>query len=156
LIQSDDVETFAEKPEMEAKKITNRVLTYLQEDTYNFICLNFPNPDMLAHTADIEATKKSVSIVDKKVKQIVETVIDKGGTAVVTVDHGNAEEMLTSSGDPKTEHSSNPVPFIVIDENKKDLSLSQGKLADVAPTTLDLMGLDRPKEMTGNVLYNQT
>jgi len=155
VIKSDDVRSFTDKPEMESKKITQKILTYIQEEKYDFICTNFPNADMVAHTGDFSAAKQAINIVDQKVKKIVELVRKKDGRVIITSDHGNAEKMGTKQN-PITEHTTNLVPFILIDEDYKDeISLKQGKLGDIATTLLKIMEIEPPEEMTGEILFEK-
>lgn len=151
LIPSPDVPTYDLKPEMSAFELKNMIMEQLEKDIYQVMIINFANPDMVGHTGDIEAAIKAVEAVDKCLGEIVNFIIRVEGTAIVTADHGNCEEMLDRvTLDKITSHSTNRVPFIVVD-NKK-LKLREGILADVAPTMLELMGLEKPAEMTGNSL----
>jgi 2,3-bisphosphoglycerate-independent phosphoglycerate mutase len=151
LIPSPDVPTYDLKPEMSAIELKNTVLNQLEKDIYQVMIINFANPDMVGHTGDIEAAIKAVETVDKCFGEIVNYIIRAEGTAIITSDHGNCEEMYDrESLDTITSHTSNRVPFIVVD-NKK-FSLKEGILADVAPTMLELMGMEKPAEMTGNSL----
>lgn len=154
LIRSKRVRSFVPHPEMHAQKITQKILSYIREQRYDFICVNYPNADMLGHTGNLEAAKEAVRIVDGEVKALVEAVLAHGGQLLITADHGNAERML----DPQTnvvmtEHTTNPVPCIVLRQGMKRVRLrSDGALCDVAPTLLKLMGIPQPKEMTGESL----
>ncbi|MFH0854657.1 MAG: 2,3-bisphosphoglycerate-independent phosphoglycerate mutase [bacterium] len=165
LAPSPRVESYAEKPEMSAKEITSNVLKNL--DKYDFIVVNFANPDMVGHTGDLKATIKAIEVVDDCVKKIADNILAKNGALVITADHGNAEGMLDmQTGCIDKEHSTNPVPCIIVandfegknagsDANvTTDLSLlvPSGILADVAPTVLKLMGIEKPSEMTGRSL----
>lgn len=159
LIRSDDSKTFANNPQMESRQITSKVLNYIRTGKYNFICINFPNADMVGHTGNIEAAKEAVSIVDEQVKKITDLVLEKNGTMIITADHGNAEEMRHSDTKEKiTEHSTNPVPFIVVnDKLQKDKNKLEtgGKLANVAPTILDLMKIKKPSDMSAESLIKK-
>ena len=155
LIRSDASHTFADNPQMEARQITDKIIDYIREEKYDFICVNLPNADMVGHTGDIEATKDAVSVVDNQVARIIKQVQQKSGTTVITADHGNAEEMRHKDTKEKiTEHSDNPVPFIVIDDQlkQKNTQMKSGKLANVAPTILNLMNIKKPKDMTAESL----
>lgn len=167
LVPSPRVKSYAEKPEMSAKEITKKVIEAIMADKFDFIVLNFANSDMVAHTGDLKPAIKACEIVDNCVKQIVEVILAKGGVAFITADHGNAEEIINlQSGKIDKEHSTYPVPFIIIgkqwegktaglaDSPGSDLSLVQpsGILSDVSPTILKVMGLEQPKEMTGKSL----
>lgn len=151
LIPSPDVPTYDLKPEMSAVELKNTVMEQLEKDIYQVMIINFANPDMVGHTGDIEAARRAVETVDKCLGEIVNYIIRVEGTAIITADHGNCEEMLDRVTLEKiTSHSTNRVPFIVVD-NKK-FKLREGILADVAPTMLELMGLEKPEEMTGTSL----
>ena len=167
IIPSPHVAKYDEKPEMSAYQITDRVLKEIRENKYDFIVLNFAGPDMVGHTGNLEATVKSCEVTDECLGKLAETVLARDGVLVITADHGNAEELLNlQTVAVDKEHSTNPVPFIVIAkayEGKSldlpegigaDLSLitPSGMLADVAPTLLKIMGLPQPAEMTGRSL----
>lgn len=155
LVKSSNTYSFADMPEMHTKEVTKKILSYLKKDEYEFICVNFPNADMVGHTGNMNAAKKAVKIVDSCTKQLVDAVLEKGGSVLITADHGNAEQMLSKSGEMVTEHSINPVPCILVSAVCKQEGCrlkSRGGLKDVAPTLLDLMGLKQPKEMTGKSL----
>ena len=144
-----DVPTYDLKPEMSAFEVKDEVLKRLDQNRYDFILLNFANPDMVGHTGIMEAAIKACETVDKCLDAIVTKVQALGGTVIITADHGNCDQMIEESS-PFTAHTTNPVPFIII---KKDIQLRQkGILADVAPTVLDLMGIEKPEEMTGESL----
>lgn len=160
LIPSMPMASYAEAPEMRAPEITERVLREISQNRYDFILINYANPDMVGHTGDFEATKKAVEIIDSLVGGLVSNVLALDGAVIITGDHGNAEEVLNlQSGVMDTEHSNSPVPFYLIaNEFKKDKTAQEmlkfesipiGILADVAPTILELMGLEKPEEMTG-------
>lgn len=148
LINSPKVATYDLKPEMSAYEMTDRLLSELDRDFYDLIIINYANPDMVGHTGIIEAAVKAVETVDECVGRIVKKLEEKGGSFIITADHGNAEQMLTDSGEPMTAHSTNKVPCIV--GGAGDVRLSdEGKLCDLTPTLLDMMQLSVPKEMTG-------
>lgn len=154
LIPSPDVPTYDLKPEMSAFELKNMIMEQLDKDIYQVMVINFANPDMVGHTGDIEAAIKAIEAVDKCLGEIVNYIIRADGTAIITADHGNAEEMLDRvTLDILTAHSSNRVPFIVVDTKK--IKLKEGILADIAPTMLELMGLEKPVEMTGESLIIQ-
>lgn len=151
LIPSPDVPTYDLKPEMSAFELKNMIIEQLEKDIYQVMIINFANPDMVGHTGDIEAAIKAVEAVDKCLGEIVNYIIRIEGTAIITSDHGNCEEMLDRDTlETITSHSTNRVLFIVVD-NKK-FKLREGILADIAPTMLELMGLEQPAEMTGSSL----
>ncbi len=149
-----EVPTFDLKPEMSAYEVTDAVLPLIKESKYDVIILNFANCDMVGHTGIIPATKIAVKTVDECVGRVAEAIIKQGGKLVITADHGNADMMIDpASGEPFTAHTTNPVPVIVVDpaDPKKQLR-SGGKLCDLCPTLLDLMGMDKPAQMTGESL----
>ncbi|MBI1909346.1 MAG: 2,3-bisphosphoglycerate-independent phosphoglycerate mutase [Deltaproteobacteria bacterium] len=148
------VPTYDQIPEMAARKITEEVLKKITGDSPDFIVLNFANPDMVGHTAIAPAIIKAVETVDDCLGPIAKAVLAKGGSLIITADHGNCEQMVDDKGEPHTQHTLNPVPFILIDsqyqgKEGKKLLRQGGRLCDIAPTILKLMGIDQPKEMTG-------
>jgi 2,3-bisphosphoglycerate-independent phosphoglycerate mutase len=145
-----DVKTYDEKPEMSAREATEGFVRHWSEDEPAFAIINFANPDMVGHTGVIEAAVKAVETVDECLGKVLEAVRSRGGTAVVTADHGNCDEMLEDDGSPDTAHSLNPVPFVVTREGVR--LDGPGILADVAPTILALMNLDKPAAMSGRSL----
>lgn len=147
-----DVATYDEKPEMSAPELTEATLKRLSEHDDDFLLINFANPDMVGHTGSLEAAKKAVETVDTCAGQLVDAVLVKGGVAIVTADHGNCERMIElSTGAAHTYHTTNPVALYVIGAGYYTLR-PRGKLADVAPTVLNLMGLEQPPQMTGTSL----
>jgi len=149
-----DPATFASHPEMEAYHVTEKLLSLLENNPYAFIVVNYANGDMVGHTADFEAAKKAIEVVDECVGKLVDRLLQLDAHIFVTADHGNSEEMIDkTTGLVKTSHTLNPVEFIYVskDASKKKL-LPEGKLSDIAPTTLSLLGLEIPKEMTANNL----
>ncbi|MGB9791874.1 MAG: 2,3-bisphosphoglycerate-independent phosphoglycerate mutase [Thermacetogeniaceae bacterium] len=154
LIPSPKVATYDLKPEMSAYEVTDRVLQEIAEDKYDVIILNYANPDMVGHTGCLEAAIKAISVVDECMGKVVKAVLDKGGVALVTADHGNAEQMLEEDGEePHTAHTTNPVPFILVGEEYRKRALrSDGALEDIAPTMLEILRIPKPPEMTGSSL----
>ena len=149
LIPSPKVATYDLKPEMSAYEVTDRLLIELDKDKYDVVILNFANGDMVGHTGDMDATIKAVETVDTCIGKIYEKLQEKNGLLIVTADHGNSDFMLDDNDRVITSHSVYPVPFIVT----TDLyNLKDGKLADIAPTLLTLLGLSVPSEMTGDIL----
>jgi 2,3-bisphosphoglycerate-independent phosphoglycerate mutase len=150
LIQSPDVPTFDLKPEMSAYEVTDAVVEAIEADKYDVIILNYANCDMVGHTGIFDAAKAAVEAVDTCVGRMVDAILAKGGVALITADHGNADKMYEPDGAPFTAHTTNPVPFIVVGE---DCTLRDGGvLADIAPTMLQLLELPQPEEMTGKSL----
>ena len=140
---------------MSAYEVTEKVIEEIDSDKYDVVILNFANCDMVGHTGVFEAAVKAVKTVDECVGKVIDKVLSKGGTAIVTADHGNADKMLDETGNPFTAHTINVVPLIVVGEEFKGKTLkSGGKLCDIAPTLLDMMHLPVPKEMTGESLIN--
>jgi len=150
LIPSPKVATYDLKPEMSAIEVKDEVLNRLNMDKYHLIVLNFANPDMVGHTGVVEAAIKAVETVDACLGEIIDLLIKKEGKALITADHGNAEMLIDErDGSTITSHTTNKVPLIMVGEDGK---LKEGILADLAPTLLDMMGLEKPKEMTGESL----
>ena len=151
LIKSPDVATFDLKPEMSAYEVCDAVCEAIDKDVYDVIILNYANCDMVGHTGVMEAAVKAVEAVDTCVGRMVGKILEKGGKAIITADHGNADCMVDPQSDePFTAHTTNPVPMIVIGQG--DVKLEEGKLCDLCPTMLDMMGIDQPLEMTGKSL----
>jgi 2,3-bisphosphoglycerate-independent phosphoglycerate mutase len=146
-----DVPTYDEKPEMSARAAADAFVERWEGGDYRFGIINFANPDMVGHTGDIPAAVKAIETVDECLGRVVEAVHRSGGACVITADHGNADQMLEPDGSPNTAHSMNPVPFVVT----ADVGglRKGGILADVAPTILALLGIDRPTEMTGTPMF---
>ena len=153
LVPSPKVETYDQKPEMSAYEVTDKVVDALENDKYDVVILNFANTDMVGHTGSLEAAIKAVEAVDECVGKIVKVIEEKKGNLIITADHGNAEQMIDyKTGEPHTAHTTNPVPIILVTANPEYKLKENGKLADLAPTMLDLMGIEQPKEMTGESL----
>ena len=150
LIASPKVATYDLQPEMSAVEVKDALNAALKTQKYDFIALNFANGDMVGHTGVYEAIAKAVKTVDTCVDEVVKTAQDNGYTVLITADHGNADHAENADGSPNTAHSLNPVPFIVVDKDVKQVH--NGILADIAPTVLRLMGIAQPEEMTGKAL----
>ena len=150
LVASPKVATYDLKPEMSAYEVADKLAAALDEQKYDFICLNFANGDMVGHTGVYEAIQKAVQAVDACVEKVVEAARRNGYEVVQIADHGNADNAVNADGSPNTAHSLNPVPIVVVSDRVK--AVKDGILADVAPTVLDLMGLKQPAEMTGKSL----
>ncbi|NNC87357.1 MAG: 2,3-bisphosphoglycerate-independent phosphoglycerate mutase [Akkermansiaceae bacterium] len=145
-----DVPTYDYKPEMSAEEVTRTVVEKLED--YDLVILNFANPDMVGHTGVVEAAIKAVETIDDSVRQVVEEALRLGGKLLITADHGNCEFMRNADGSPHTAHTTNLVHAIYVAEDAKGKTVRDGKLADVAPTLLAMLGLEQPGEMTGKSL----
>ena len=154
LIPSPKVTTYDLKPEMSAYEVTDKAVELIGSGKYDVMILNFANCDMVGHTGVLEAAEKAVKTVDACVDRVVKAVLATGGQVLITADHGNADMMIDpTTGEPFTAHTTNKVPFILVDPSRKDAKLREGgRLADLAPTMLELMGLPKPAEMTGESL----
>ena len=153
VVPSPSVATYDLKPEMSAIEVTDRVLDELDTGKYDVMVLNFANCDMVGHTGVFDAASKAVKTVDSSVKRVVDKILELGGVAIITADHGNADKMIDADGSPFTAHTTNKVPFIVVGEEFKGKKLyDDGKLCDIAPTLLTMMGIPVPEEMTGKSL----
>ncbi len=157
LIPSPKVATYDLQPEMSAYEVTEEAVKRINSGRYDVMILNFANPDMVGHTGVMEAAVKAVHTVDECAARIVEAILKNGGRAIITADHGNCEKMLADDGvTPFTAHTTNPVPVILVDDGRRDAKLrSGGRLSDLAPTMLDLMGMEIPAEMTGKSLIEK-
>ena len=157
LIQSPMVATYDRAPAMSAKAVTDAVCDAVQQQVYSLIVVNYANPDMVGHTGNIEAAIEAIQTVDNCLGRLLETIIKVGGTTLITADHGNAEYMRDEAGNPWTAHTTNPVPFILIEGEKRKIPghgtevvlRDDGRLADVAPTILEILNIPQPEEMTG-------
>ncbi len=151
LVPSPKVETYDLKPEMSAIEVTDKVVEAINSKKYDVIILNYANPDMVGHTGNLEAAVKAIETIDSCVQRVVEAVESQDGTLLITADHGNAEQMVDAkTGEPHTAHTTNPVPLMLV--GMENVKLKSGKLADLAPTMLDIMGLEKPEQMTGESL----
>ena len=154
LVPSPKVATYDLKPEMSAYEVTEKLLEAINQDKYDTIILNYANPDMVGHTGILESAVKAIEAIDECVGKVVQTVREKGGVILITADHGNSEQMIDyKTGEPHTAHTTNPVPLILV--GMEGVALKEGKLADLAPTMLDIMGLEKPEEMTGESLIER-
>lgn len=153
LIPSPKVETYDLKPEMSAYEVTDALVADIEADKSDAIILNFANPDMVGHSGMLEPTIKAIEAVDENLGRVVDAIIAKDGYAIIFADHGNADTMITPEGKPHTAHTTVPVPVIV---TKKGVTLREdGRLADIAPTMLDLLNIKKPAEMTGESLIQK-
>ncbi|HLD58828.1 MAG TPA: 2,3-bisphosphoglycerate-independent phosphoglycerate mutase [archaeon] len=157
LVPSPKVPSYDEKPEMSAFEITEKLLPEIEKQKYDFIAINFANGDLVGHSAKFEAGIKACEVVDECLGKIVSLALEKGYSCMITGDHGNIETMFYPNGEPKPSHGTNPVPFILIsnDAKLKKAKMQKGGLSDVAPTILEVMGLPKPKEMTGHSLIKK-
>lgn len=153
LIDSPKVATYDLKPEMSAYEVRDALLSELNKGDLDLVLLNFANPDMVGHSGMLEPTIKAIEAVDECLGAVVDKILEMGGTAIITADHGNSDEVLTIDGTPMTAHTTNPVPVIV---TREGVALrSGGRLADLAPTLIDLLGVEKPVEMTGESLIQK-
>jgi len=150
LRNSPKVATYDLKPEMSAYELTDALIPELQKGEVDFVCLNFANGDMVGHTGVMEAAIKACETVDECVKNIVTNALEYNYTTIIIADHGNCETMINPDGTPNTAHTTNPVPIILVDKNIK--TISGGILSDLAPTILELIGIEKPEAMTQNSL----
>ncbi len=149
-----DVATYDQKPAMSAFEVTDEVISRIRQGTYDLIILNFANPDMVGHTGILRAAIAAMETVDECAGRVVDALLEAGGCALITADHGNCETMTDENGAPQTAHTANRVPLFLIDPDNRQAVLRPGILADLAPTILDLMGLTVPPEMTGKSLIS--
>ena len=160
LIQSPMVATYDQSPAMSAAKVTEVACAAIEKGIYTLVVMNYANPDMVGHTGNLEAAMTAIQTVDRCIGQLLSSISKMGGTAIITADHGNAEYMSDENGNPWTAHTTNPVPLILVEgEGRKipghggDVKLREGgRLADIAPTILDILQLPKPSEMTGESL----
>ena len=156
LVPSPKVETYDLQPEMSAYEVTEKVIDAILSQKYDCIILNYANPDMVGHTGSLEAAIKAVEAIDECVGKVVKAIEQRHGNVIITADHGNCEQMIDyATGDPHTAHTTNLVPMILVSENQNIKLKSEGKLADLAPTILDLMNIKKPQEMTGETLLEK-
>lgn len=153
LIPSPKVATYDLQPEMSAKEVTEKLIANISSGEYDLIIVNYANPDMVGHTGILDAAIKAIQTVDECIAKVVETVVESDAQMFICADHGNSDQLIDyETGEPFTAHTTNPVPFILINCKKAKGLRENGKLADIAPTLLDMMGIEQPKEMTGESL----
>jgi 2,3-bisphosphoglycerate-independent phosphoglycerate mutase len=149
MVPSPKVATYDLQPEMSAPELTDKAVEAIRSGRYDLIVLNYANPDMVGHTGSLPAAIKAVETVDRGLGRIADAIAASGGALLVTADHGNCEMMRDpETGGPHTAHTTNPVPIVLLGAGNRAL-LAEGRLADIAPTLLELMDLPKPKEMTG-------
>ncbi|WP_048797894.1 alkaline phosphatase family protein, partial [Segatella buccae] len=151
LVPSPKVATYDLKPEMSAYEVKDKLVAAIREDKYDFIVVNFANGDMVGHTGIYNAIAKAVWAVDQCVHEVIDAARETGYEAIIIADHGNADNAINEDGTPNTAHSLNPVPFIYVTDNNS-AKVKDGRLADVAPSILHIMGLEQPADMTGECL----
>jgi len=147
-----EVATYDQKPEMSAPEVTDELIRRIGEDKYDVIVLNYANPDMVGHTGILPAAIRAMEAVDECIGRVVDAVLEAGGRLIITADHGNCEQMVDGKGEPHTAHTARPVPLILVDPDRRQARLRAGILADIAPTILDLLGLEKPAVMSGRSL----
>ncbi len=152
MVNSPKVATYDLQPEMSAFELKDKVVEEIENQDFDFICLNFANPDMVGHTGVFEAAVKACETVDTCAGEIIEAAKENGYSVLVIADHGNSEKMRNEDGSPNTAHTTNPVPLILVDSDIK--KINNGILGDIAPTILELMGMEKPTLMTGNSLIS--
>jgi 2,3-bisphosphoglycerate-independent phosphoglycerate mutase len=150
IVPSPKVATYDLQPEMSAPEVMDTVVRELKN--YDMVILNFANPDMVGHTGIVEAAIKAVETIDEGVKRVVEETLRLGGKLVITADHGNCEKLINADGSPHTAHTTNLVHAIYVADDHEQFTVRDGILADLAPTLLDLMGVEKSAEMTGETL----
>ena len=155
LIPSPKVATYDLQPEMSAREITAAITADIREHQPDFICLNYANADMVGHTGDFEAAKVAAETADDCLRELMDVALDHDYVAIVIADHGNSDYMINQDGSPNTAHTMNPVPVFYLSKDQRNTALKNGKLGDIAPTILTLMGIPIPPEMDGQILLNR-
>ncbi|PJA86805.1 MAG: 2,3-bisphosphoglycerate-independent phosphoglycerate mutase, partial [Candidatus Moranbacteria bacterium CG_4_9_14_3_um_filter_42_9] len=149
MIKSPVVDSYAKIPEMAAEALTQSVIKNIKSNVYDFIAMNYANADMVGHTGNLKAAVKAVEFLDSQIKVLCQEVLKKKGSIIITADHGNAEDMIDlRTGQTNTFHSKNPVPLLVVGEKFKDKKMQKGLLGNIAPTILDMLGLEKPANMS--------
>ena len=152
MAKSPQVATYDLQPEMSAPEVTETLVSRLKD--YDLVILNFANPDMVGHTGIVKAAMKACEAIDQGVKAVVEETLRLGGKLLITADHGNCEKMINEDGSPHTAHTTNLVHAIYVADDAGSVRVNDGILADVSPTLLDMLGVDKPIEMTGSSLLS--
>jgi len=154
LINSPKVATYDLQPEMSAYEVTDAIVEEIEANEPDFICLNYANTDMVGHTGVFEAAVKAAETVDECLKRLIETALEHDYEAIVIADHGNSDYMINDDGTPNTAHTTNLVPCFYLSKRAQSIKLKDGKLGDIAPTILSLMGMKIPEQMTGDILVS--
>lgn len=152
---SPKVATYDLQPEMSAYDVRDKIVAELKSGSADFVCLNFANPDMVGHTGVFDAAVKAVETVDTCLKDVIEAGLEQDYGFIILADHGNCDVMFNEDGSPNTAHTTNPVPCILVGNDVKSMSLHEGRLGDIAPTLLDYMQIEKPKDMTGKTLLKR-
>lgn len=148
MVQSPNVATYDLQPEMSAPELTDKLVAAIKNREYDLIVCNYANGDMVGHTGDYEATVKAAECIDECLRRITEAILEVNGECLITADHGNAEQMIDDNGQPMTQHTTGPVNLIYVTQ-RSQVSMQEGRLSDIAPTLLAMMGLEQPAEMSG-------
>src|SRR5690554_4858720 len=148
MVQSPDVATYDLQPEMSAPELTDKLVAAIKNREYDLIVCNYANGDMVGHTGDYQATVKAAECIDECLRRITEAILEVNGECLITADHGNAEQMIDDNGQPMTQHTTGPVNLIYVTQ-RSQVSMQEGRLSDIAPTLLTMMGLEQPAEMSG-------
>lgn len=159
LISSPKVDTYDLEPKMSAHELTNSIIKAIKKKEYEFIVINYANPDMVGHTGNLNATIEAITVIDQCINKLLQEILSINGTLIITADHGNAEYMINTNNQPCTSHSINPVPFILITNHESNNSINlrpYGCLADIAPTILNLLNINIPSDMSGISLLEHT
>ncbi len=152
LVKSPDVATYDLLPQMSALEVGDKLKQAINSDLYDFIVVNYANPDMVGHSGVLSASIKACETIDQQLEMLKNLILEKNGIMLICADHGNVENMVDDFGNPHTSHTTNPVPLILISNDLQDIKLENGRLCDIAPTILSLMNIDQPAEMTGRNL----
>ena len=156
LIDSPKVATYDLAPEMSANQVTQKLIKAINSQKFDFIVVNFANPDMVGHSGKLKAAINACQVIDDALGQLQQAILQNNGSLLITADHGNIEQMHdTINNQPHTAHTTNPVPFILIDKQAKNIKLQNGRLSDIAPTILNILNITQPKEMTGKNLISK-
>ncbi|MAS24631.1 MAG: phosphoglycerate mutase (2,3-diphosphoglycerate-independent), partial [Oceanospirillaceae bacterium] len=153
LVKSPDVATYDLQPEMSAPEVTDKLVEAIKNREYDLIVCNYANGDMVGHTGVYDAAVKAAECIDECLKRVTDALLEVGGECLITADHGNAEQMLDDNGQAMTQHTTGPVNLIYVNQ-REQASIQPGRLCDVSPTLLAMMGIEQPAEMTGTSLVS--